>query len=88
MEGQKAVVPEQLLNGYTKYQTFMGNIHKKYYAIFGQKNFLVYLKVLKVFLDKNFVSPKKHIKASFMDFLFTLNIMEKGEMVTQIKSFM
>lgn len=66
----------------------MGNIHKKYYSIFGKDNFHLYLEVLKVYLNKNFISPKKHVKASFMDLLFTLNIMEKGRIVDEIEGFM
>ena len=87
-KGNEAVVTEHALNGFIKYETFMGNIHKNYFQIFGKENFQAYLDVLKIYLSENFQSPKKHIKASYMDLLFTLNIMEKGRIVGEILQLM
>lgn len=75
-KGTNAIIPEHYLTTYIKYETFMGNIHKKYFQILGASNFFQYLKVLQLFISDEFQTSSHHIKASFMDFLFTLNIME------------
>ena len=41
-----------------------------------------------MFISDEFKSPKQHIKATFMDLLFTLNVMEKGKLVSEIEIFM
>lgn len=66
----------------------MGNLHKHYYNMLGKENFNHYLWMLELFLSKEYLGTNPHVKASFMDLLFTLNIMEKGRIVSEIEEFL
>lgn len=39
-------------------------------------------------LGEKFSNSNQNVKAEFMDFLFTLNIMEKGRIVSEVLKFL
>lgn len=82
-------VPDYYLTDYIEVQAFLANVKKNYYSTsFGMQNFRIYISVLEAFLSENYASANPHVKAKFMDLLFTLNIMEEGRIVTELKGLL
>ena len=81
---EKVTLPQHYFSGFIKYQTFIGNIIENYYHIYGQSNFRLYFQTLMSMLGEKFKNSNPNVKAEFMDFLFTLNIMEKGRIVSEV----
>lgn len=82
-------VPEYYLTDYIEVQTFLANIKKNYYTTsFGAANFRIYIEILETFLSEKYSEANPHAKAKFMDLLFTLNIMEEGRIVSELRGLL
>ena len=89
LDRDNITVPDYYLTDYIEIHTFLANMKKNYYTTsFGNHNFKVYIDLLECFLSETYASANPHVKAKFMDLLFTLNMMEEGRIVNELKNLL